>query len=229
MKDSTSSMASTASIKRRYDRWAKVSHLMERRGGGGRFSQWRTLLWSRVEGSIILEVGAGQGASLPYYSKGMKITAIDFSPNMLKYAREKAKEQSIDVVLEEMDVQSLGFADNTFDTVVASMVFCSVPDPVRGLIEIERVCKPGGKVVLLEHVLSSHRFLRGVMNLLNPLVLWTRGDNINRETVENVARSGLVVEKVTDLSGVFKLIEARKPAPGAIARHRRRLTTATAT
>ena len=58
-----------------------------------------------------------------------------------------------------MDVQNLEFEDNTFDTVVASFVFCSVPDLVRGLMEIERVCRPGGKVVLLEHALSVNRIV----------------------------------------------------------------------
>ena len=167
-------------------------------------------MWSKVEGAIVLEVGVGTGASFPYYLKGIKVTGIDFSANMLKYAREKACQQGKNVTLEEMDVQSLRFADNTFDTVIGSLVFCSVPDPVRGLIEIERVCKPGGKVVLLEHVLNSRRLLSFMMNLLNPFVLCMVGDNINRKTVDNVAKSGLVIEKVTDLTGTFKLIEARK-------------------
>jgi ubiquinone/menaquinone biosynthesis C-methylase UbiE len=110
-----------------------------------------------------------------------------------------------------MDVQNLEFEDNTFDTVVATFVFCSVPDPVRGLIEVERVCKHGGKVVLLEHILSANRMLGWLMNLANPLVVRMSGANINRQTVENISRSGLVVEQVTELgAGIFKLIEARK-------------------
>jgi phosphatidylethanolamine/phosphatidyl-N-methylethanolamine N-methyltransferase len=208
----TSLSKSTESVKRRYNRMALLFDFIER-GVGSRLRLWRSLLWSKIEGSSILEVGVGTGANLPYYPEGIKVTAIDFSSNMLKHAREKVNRQNKDVILEEMDVQSLRFADDTFDTVVASLVFCSVPDPVRGLIEMKRVCKPGGKVVLLEHVLSSRRLLRFVMNLFNPLVLWMVGDNINRQTVENVAKSGLVIEKVTDLSGVFKLIEARKKEP----------------
>ncbi len=110
-----------------------------------------------------------------------------------------------------MDIQKLEFADNAFDTVVSTFVFCSVPDPVQGLREVKRVCQPGGKIILLEHVLSASRILASLMNLANPLVVRMMGANINRQTVENVRTSGLKVEKVTDLAaGIFKLIEARK-------------------
>lgn len=80
-----------------------------------------------------------------------------------------------------------------------------------GLREIKRACKIRGKIILLEHVLSANRILAGVMNLANPLVVRMMGANINRQTVQNVAVSGLTVERVTDLAaGIFKLIEARK-------------------
>ena len=205
----------TSLTKRRYDRWAKLFNLMD--GGderNTRFARWRSLLWSKAEGHKILEVGVGTGASFPYYPAGATITAIDFSANMLKFAREKAAKLNKPVTLEEMDVQSLEFPDNTFDDVVASLVFCSVPDPMQGLSEISRVVKPGGKLVMLEHVISSGSVSGAIMNLLNPLVMWTAGDNINRNTIENVAASGLIIEQVSDLTGIFKLIEARKSTTG---------------
>lgn len=142
------------------------------------------------------------------------MTAIDFSEKMLARARQRAEKQGVGVCLQQMDVQDLEFQDNTFDSIAASFVFCSVPDPVRGLTELERVCKPGGKVVLLEHVLSANRVLAWLMNLINPIVVRTMGPNINRRTVENVTKSGLVLEQVTDLgAGIFKLIEARERTP----------------
>ena len=114
-----------------------------------------------------------------------------------------------------MDVQDLEFEDNTFDTVVGSFIFCSVPDPIKGLKEVGRVCKPGGKIVLLEHVLSANRVIAWLMNLVNPVIVRLMGPNINRRTVENADKSGLKVAGVTDLAfGIFKLIEARKDTGG---------------
>jgi ubiquinone/menaquinone biosynthesis C-methylase UbiE len=201
----------TEDVRRRYDRIAPLYDLMEGLVERTRYSKWRELLWSRVEGSEILEVGVGTGKNFPYYSLNAEITAIDFSEKMLSRAREKAKKQNLKVNLQQMDVQNMSFEDNTFDTVVAAFVFCSVPDPIKGLQEVKRVCKASGKILLLEHVVSANRVLAWMMNLVNPIVVKVMGPNINRRTVENLANSGLKVEKVTDLAvGIFKLIEARK-------------------
>jgi ubiquinone/menaquinone biosynthesis C-methylase UbiE len=201
----------TEITKRRYNRIAPVYDLMEGLNERSRYSRWRALLWSKVEGRKILEVGVGTGKNFPYYPAHADITAIDFSEKMVKRAKDKANRQRMKIHLRQMDVQNLEFEDNTFDSVVASFVFCSVPDPIRGLMEIERVCKPGGKVVLLEHVLSTNPVLSWLMNIANPLVVRVVGANINRKTVDNVAKSNLIMEQVTDLAaGIFKLIEARK-------------------
>ncbi len=201
----------TEITKRRYNRIAPLYDLMGSLVDRSRYGRWREILWSKVEGTHILEVGGGTGKSFPYYPTGAEITAVDLSEEMLTRARDKASRQKVKVHLEQMDVQNLEFEDSRFDTIVASFVFCSVPDPVRGLMEIERVCKPGGKVALLEHVLSANHILGWLMNLANPLVVRMVGANINRRTVNNVIKSGLVLEQVTDLrAGVFKLIEARK-------------------
>jgi len=201
--------ATEAAIKR-YNRIAPVYNLMEFSAELAGYEKWRKLLWSKVEGNKILEVGVGTGKNFPHYPRGAEITAIDFSEKMLERASAKAIRLGTHVNLLQMDVQNLIFEDNTFDTVVATFVFCSVPDPVKGLMEVRRVCKPEGKVLLLEHVLSANYILAFLMNLVNPIVVSTMGPNINRKTVENVANGGLKVEKVTDLAaGIFKLIEAR--------------------
>jgi ubiquinone/menaquinone biosynthesis C-methylase UbiE len=173
--------------------------------------RWRRLLWSRVESSRVLEIAVGTGKNFPYYPADADMVAVDFSERMLERARTRAGRQKVQVDLRQMDVQNLEFEDNTFDSVAATFVFCSIPDQARGIREVERVCKRGGKVVILEQDLSANRIMGWLLNLLNPLLVRVTGANLNRRPVENVARSGLVLERVTDLwGGRFKLIEARK-------------------
>lgn len=177
---------------------------------GPNFGEWRQLLWNRVEGQQILEVGVGTGRSFPFYPPEKNIIAVDQSENMLRLAREKAQTQNIPVHLKLMDIRQLDFADNSFDTVVSSLVFCEVSDPVKGLEEVRRVVRSGGKVVMLEHVISDNHKTAWLMNLVNPLTSFFMGENINRQTGYNVGESGLIIEKVIRLSSIFRLIEARK-------------------
>jgi phosphatidylethanolamine/phosphatidyl-N-methylethanolamine N-methyltransferase len=197
----------TEVVRRRYDRVAPFYDAVLKHAP----ILWWQMLWSKVEGESILEVGVGTGMSFQFYPPATEITAVDFSAKMLARARAKAIEGNVKVSLLEMDVQDLKLADNAFDAVAASLVFCSVPHPVLGLTEVRRVCRSGGKVVLLEHVISRNRAAALLMNLLNPLAFWLVGDNINRDTVRDVRESGLKVENVTEFGGgIFRLIEARK-------------------
>ena len=201
----------TAATRARYDRIARFYDRMGR-SSERRFAPWRAALWRRVQGARVLEIGVGTGKSFPYYPVGMIITAIDLSPRMLEQARTHAAHSQIVVDLREADVQALPFADASFDTAIASCVFCSVPDAVLGLRELRRVLVPGGQLLLLEHVLSRRPLLRRVMNLVSPLVVRCMGANINRETVENVRRAGFAELQVEDLwLDIVKLIEAHSP------------------
>ncbi|GAB4259169.1 MAG: class I SAM-dependent methyltransferase [Methylomicrobium sp.] len=198
-------------IKKRYDRLAPYFDGIEAMMEGLFFKPWRKRLWAKTEGEHILEIGVGTGKNFEYYPRGARITAIDFSDKMLDVAKRKKARKNIDVDLHCMDVESLDFADNCFDTVIASFVFCSVPSPRKGLKEIHRVLKPGGQVVLLEHVLSSKPIIAKWMNWLNPLVLSLVGANINRQTVKNVQASGFSSVHVDSAStDMIKLIQARK-------------------
>ncbi|MFA6163725.1 MAG: class I SAM-dependent methyltransferase [Methylobacter sp.] len=201
----------SAAIKKRYDRIAPYFDGFEAMMEGLFFKKWRERLWAKVDGHHILEVGVGTGKNFDYYPKDARITAIDFSEAMLKQAALKKVRKNTNVELELMDVQSLPFADNSFDTVIGSFVFCSVPSAVKGLKELYRVCKPGGQVLLLEHVLSSNPVIAGIMNMINPVVVSLFGANINRNTVKNVKACAFASVRVDEHSGdIIKLIEARK-------------------
>lgn len=204
-------LESTAITRRRYQRIAQYYDVMclipERL-----FQPWRSQLWSLITGPQVLEVGVGTGRNIEFYQEGVRITAIDLTPGMLERAHQRAQQLGKKVDLCLMDVQNMDFPEEIFDTVVATCVFCSVPDPVLGLREVLRVTKPGGYVLLLEHVRSKNPRIGALMDFLNPLVVRMMGSNINRRTVENVQRAGLEVESVTnfDNAHIFKLIIARR-------------------
>lgn len=198
-------------IRRRYDRLAPWFDSLEGFLEGLLFRSLRTRLWAQVQGEHILEVGVGTGKNFGFYPDSARITAIDFSPKMLQQAERKRERRQLAVDLALMDVQNLCYADNSFDTVIASFVFCSVPKPRKGLKELYRVLKPGGQLLLLEHVLSSNKVMAALMNLLNPLVVRLVGANINRETVKNVQACPFKNIYIDPLSSdMIKLIRAVK-------------------
>ena len=201
----------TRLTRKRYDRLAPFYDLLEKPLEGLQFAQWRGRLGERINGKCVLEVGVGTGKNIHYYPQDAKVTAIDISPRMLIRARRKAEASTLKVDLAEMDVQNLAFPDQSFDAVLASFVFCSVPDPVRGLRELRRVSRPGGRLFLLEHMRPTNPVIGLLFDLLNPLVVRMMGANINRRTVENIRRAGWEVLVEEDLfSDVVKWIEAKR-------------------
>ncbi len=199
----------TAKTRARYDRNARFYDLMES-GAELKFSPWREEFWKRVRGPRVLESGVGTGKNMPYYPEGAEVTAIDLSPKMLERAKIKAGREGVTADLIEADVQALPFPDASFDTAVATFLFCSVPDPVLGLQELRRVLAPGGQLLLLEHTLSHKPLLETPMHLFNPVAVRLTGANIDRETVENVRRAGFAEVRVDDLwLDIVKTIEGQ--------------------
>lgn len=203
----------TARTRSRYQRVAPFYDAMEF-FAERRYRHWREELWSRVEGPRVLEVGVGTGKNMPFYTPGSEITAIDLAPGMLARARRRAERLGARVDLRLEDAQALSSSNNAFDAAVGTFVFCSIPDPVLGLRELARVVRPGGQILLLEHLRSPQEALAKVMDLLDPLVSYLTGVHINRRTVENVREAGLTITAVEELAfgGIFKLIEAHVPA-----------------
>jgi len=196
----------TKKVKKRYNRAAKFYDILENPMELMGLKRWRIDLMKNLYGKV-LEVGVGTGKNIELYPDGLEVTAIDFSEKMLKIARTRAKRLKRNVTLIEMDVENLGFSDNTFDTVFTTCVFCSVPDPIKGLREIRRVCKPGGSILMLEHVRSEKKLLGLIMDLFNPLIVNIYGANINRRTLENIYKSGYTNIESTNLySDVVKKI-----------------------
>lgn len=199
-------------VRRRYDRVAPLYDAMEWLAEALRFSTWRREQWERVEGDTIVELGVGTGKNFPYYPSEADVTAIDIAPKMLERARRRAEREGVDVDLMEADAQDLPFADDSFDAAVATFVFCSVPDPVQGLREARRVVRPGGQLVLVEHVLSDIPVVQTLMKWFDWLPSHIWGAHIDRRTVENVRQAGFADVRVKDLSlDIVKRIEARVP------------------
>lgn len=198
-------------VRRKYDRIAPVYELLES-FMELRFRGWRRLIWELVDGGRILEIGVGTGKNIPFYPRAAAVTAIDIAPQMLARAESRARRSPCAVTLEVADAQELPYPDASFDVVIATFVFCSIPDPRRALAEAKRVLRPDGRLLLLEHVLSRRPVLRSLMRLLDPLPYRIWGAHIDRETVTYVEDCGFGSVDVARRSlDIVVQIEARDP------------------
>ena len=167
---------------------------------------WRQRCAAFAEGQV-LEVGVGTGLMLPFYGPGVAgVIGVDRSAAMLARAAKKADRFQFPVRLETMDVEALQFESASFDTVISSFLFCSVKNPLQGLFECLRVLRPGGRIVLMEHVASQKTWLSGLLKIINPLSVLLLGDHLTRDTVGLARKAGFRIDRVENLHGDLVLL-----------------------
>jgi ubiquinone/menaquinone biosynthesis C-methylase UbiE len=174
--------------------------------GGGR--EW---VCSRATGSV-LEVAIGTGRNLSFYPAGVQITGIELSTVMLAIARQRAGDLGIEADLREGDAEALPFADNSFDAAVCVLSLCTIPDPAQAIAEMTRVLKPGGKLLLLDHIGSRWSPVWAVQRLIE-LFSSRSGEFMTRRQLPLLAPAGLRVVEAEQLKwGTVERVAAIKPA-----------------
>ena len=165
---------------------------------------------------VVLEVGAGGGQNFPFYdpTRVERVEAVEPDEAMLIEARRHLATAPVPITPTHAPVESLPFPDAHFESAVATLVFCSVGDPEGGLREIWRVLKPGGTLLLLEHVRAHGRITTWVQDALVPVTTRCMGnDHWNRDTLQTVLHTGFQTTQVRQLSGGLQpmlLISAKR-------------------
>jgi ubiquinone/menaquinone biosynthesis C-methylase UbiE len=180
------------------------------------FDPLRREIVGQVHG-VVLEVGAGGGQNFPFYDPARveHVEAVEPDEAMLVEARRRLTAAPVPITLTRSPVEALPFSDAQFDSAVVTLVFCSVQDPERGLREIWRVLKPGGTLLLLEHVRAQGRVAAWIQDASVPVTTRCMGhDHWNRDTLQTVLHTGFQTTQVRQLSGGLQpmlLIQASRP------------------
>jgi ubiquinone/menaquinone biosynthesis C-methylase UbiE len=177
------------------------------------FGDSRPWVCGRAAGDV-LEVAIGTWRNLPFYPDGVRLTGVDFSPGMLGIARQRAEGLGRPADLRLGDAQALDFPDESFDTVVSTYALCAVPDDRRAVQEMARVLRPGGRLLLADHVAARSRALRALQWLYERISIPLEGEHHRRRPLAHVRSMGFEIELAERLHlGVVERIAARKPGP----------------
>ncbi|GIO88523.1 SAM-dependent methyltransferase [Paenibacillus faecis] len=161
----------------------------------------------------VLELGIGAGSNLPFYRKEIRLTGVDFSPAMLERAKAaNDRLYGIEANFIQSDIDTLELKENSYDTIVSTLTLCAYRDPGKVLRRMSRWCKPGGRILLLEHGLSSNSALAFGQKLVDPLVYRFVGCHHNRDIMKLVADSPLQVQHAEHvMTGMVHLIWCEPP------------------
>ncbi len=177
------------------------------------FGDTRTWVCQQATGDV-LEVAIGTGLNLGSYPDDIRLTGVDFSPAMLERARDRARELGRPVDLREGDAHALAFPDGSFDTVVCTFSLCAIPDERRAVAEMGRVLRPGGLLLLADHVAGSAWPVRAVQWLLELVTVPLGGEHFLHRPLAHVRAQGFRIQRQERFkAGIVERLAARKPAP----------------
>jgi len=178
---------------------------LEKRG----FQTIRKNLVSKAEGKV-LEIGSGTGLNFPYYEKADEVIAIEPQSLIRQQSHVRARISRVPINVISAGAEELPFPENSFDTVVGTLVLCTISDPLKALEEIRRVCKPEGKVLWFEHVRINDSILGSLQDWLTPV--WKRlcdGCHLNRNTLELMKQAGFKIIRIERFyKKIFLVVEA---------------------
>lgn len=175
------------------------------------FGDSRQWACAQAEGEV-LEVAVGTGLNLPFYPDEVTVTGLDLSEGMLDLARARAEKLGRTPSLRQGTAHALPFGDASFDTVVCTFGLCAIPDLDAAVDEMVRVLRPGGRLILVDHVASSSRLARGAQWLLERITVPVGGEHFRRRPLLHVQARGLHVDKRERFKlGIVERLVARKP------------------
>jgi len=197
------------------DRWQRIHDAAARDYRSGEWVREKILGVGRMRRELfslaighVLDVGCGYGSNFEYLTNAAHITGVDVSPVMLDMARQQTHQLNIEVDLRQGDVEHLDFPDHTFDTVISALAMCSYLNPIAALHEMKRVCKPEGRLLLLEHGRSSWELVGRFQDRSVVSAIERGGCRDNQEPLQIIQAAGLKVTAAhRSKMGIFHVIQ----------------------